>query len=93
VVAVSFYFNRPYDVQYRWDEEKLYCSELVYKAYERASGESLGQRVTLGELNWQPYQSTIEHFEKGPPPLDRAMITPRGLAEARHLEVVFRFEL
>jgi hypothetical protein len=93
IAAARTYVGRPYDSRYRWDDERIYCSELVAKAYEAAADESLGRRVRLGELNWRPFQSTIEHFEGGPPPLDREMITPRDLAQAEQLAEVYRFGL
>jgi len=85
--------GRPYDARYRWDDELVYCSELVAKAFEQASGRQLGKRVRLGELNWQPFQRTIERIEGGPVPLDREMLTPRDLAAAEELREVVRFGL
>lgn len=84
------YLGRPYDVRYRMDDEAIYCSELIYKAYREASGEELGKLVRLGDLPWKPFESTIQHFEQGPVPLEREMITPRGMAEAKQLELVKR---
>lgn len=83
--------GRPYDARYRWDDEKIYCSELVSKAFERATGRPLGKRVRLGSLRWQPYRATIERIEQGPVPLDREMITPRDLAAAEELRLVTRY--
>ena len=89
LAKVQRYLGRPYDVRYRMDDEKIYCSELIYKAYQESSdGEQLGRLVRLGDLNWEPYVSTIEHFEQGPVPLDREMITPIELARAEQLELV-----
>jgi hypothetical protein len=83
------YLGRPYDVRYRMDDERIYCSELIYKAYREASGQQLGKLVRLGDLNWRPFEGTIKHFEGGPVPLDREMITPKDVAEADQLELVF----
>lgn len=80
--------GRPYDARYRLDDERIYCSELVWKAYRQACGDELGHTVALGSLHWEPYRETIEHYEGGPPPLDRQMITPRGLSEAPQLQRV-----
>jgi hypothetical protein len=86
--------GRPYDVRYRLDDEKLYCSELIWKAYRAAGeGDDLGPLVRLGDLRWQPFEETIRHFEQGPPPLDREMITPRDLAASSKLDVVFEFRI
>jgi hypothetical protein len=93
LASAHTHLGKPYDVRYRWDDEKIYCSELVFKAYKQATGESLGRLTPLGELNWKPFTATIEHYEGAPPPLDREMITPRDLARAEQLEEVFRFGL
>lgn len=88
-MAMQF-LGRPYDVRYRWDDEKIYCSELIYKAFRDATdGEQLGIMVRFGDLNWRPYESTVRHFEGGPVPVEREMITPRDLAKADQLQLVF----
>ena len=87
--AARDYLGRPYDTRYRMDDEAIYCSELVYKAFQRTTGEPMGELVKLGDLNWQPYIATIRKYEGGDPPLDRQMITPRDLAKAEQLELVF----
>jgi hypothetical protein len=45
------WLGRPYDLQFRWDDERLYCSELVYKLYERAAGIRIGALRKAGEFN------------------------------------------
>jgi hypothetical protein len=87
--ALHPFLGRPYDYKYRMDDDALYCSELVWKAYKDATGEELGRLVRLGDMNWKPYEKTIVKYEEGPPPLDRLMITPRHLSEAPQLEKVF----
>lgn len=81
--------GRPYDIRYEFDDAKIYCSELIYKAFRAASGEELGQLQALGELNWQPHTKVIESIEGGEVPVERKMITPRGLSEAMQLEQVY----
>ncbi len=80
--------GRPYDARYRMDDEAIYCSELIFKAYRTVTGKSLGQLVKLGDLKWRPYRQVIESLEGGPVPVDREMITPRDLAQASQLELV-----
>lgn len=82
------FLGRPYDTRYRLDDERIYCSELLYKAMLQASGRRLGSLQQLGDLNWRPYRATIERYEGGTAPLERLMITPRSLAEADELEKV-----
>jgi hypothetical protein len=85
------YLGVPYDFRYRMSDYAIYCSELVYKGFKNATGEELGELVTLGELDWKPHKKLIEKLEGGPAPLDRIMITPRHLSEAKQLEKVFGF--
>ena len=88
LLELGKYQNRPYDVRYRLDDEYIYCSELVYKAYLDATGKELGELESLGSLNWEPYRKTIKKYEGGEPPLDRKMITPISLSKSEHLDRV-----
>jgi len=83
------FLGRPYDFKYRMDDEHLYCSELVYKAYRNATGEELGVLVRLGDMNWKPFESTLRKYEHGTLPLDRLIIAPSHLSEAEQLEKVY----
>lgn len=87
--ASATFLGRPYDFKYDLDDEKIYCSELLYKSMLMASGVALGKLQELGDLNWRPYRDTIEKYEGGKVPLGRRMITPRSLAEADELEKVY----
>lgn len=83
------YLGLPYDFRYRLDEEHIYCSELIYKAFEQTTGEPLGELVRLDDLDWRPYEALILELENGPVPLDRMIITPIDLALAEQFEVVY----
>ena len=85
--------GKPYDPRYRFDDEAIYCSELIWRGWKAATGKELGTAVTLGSLNWKPYQPVIEAIEgSGNLPLDREMITPRDMAKAKQLTLVFPVE-
>lgn len=88
IAAAKTYLGRPYDLRYELDDEKIYCSELVFKAYRSASGRELGRLQKLGDLDWKPFQAVIIAIERGPVPLAREMITPRSLSEAADLEPI-----
>lgn len=74
------YLGRPYDVRYRFDDENIYCSELIYKSYQKSHNIKLGEVVALGDMPWENYEKTIRKYEQGPPPLKRLMITPKNLS-------------
>ena len=89
IQAAQSYAGRPYDIHYDLDDEAIYCSELIYKAFARSTGEELGKRQKLGELKWQAHAEVIREIEGGKLPLERVMITPRSLSEAPQLTKVF----
>lgn len=93
LTAMKRDLGKPYDPRYRFDDEAIYCSELIWRGWKSATGKELGAAVTLGSLTWQPYQAVIEAIEgPGKLPLDRPMITPRDLARARELKRVYPTE-
>ena len=89
ISAAQSYKGRPYDIHYDFDDAAIYCSELIYKAFHRATGENLGRVQSLGELQWEPHSAVIKQIEAGGLPLDRKMITPRSLSEANQLEKAY----
>lgn len=88
VEAARQFHGRPYDIRYRMDDEYIYCSELIYKAYSSAFGEELAPLVRLGDLNWEPFVQLIQEIEGGEPPLDRMMITPVAITRSEKVEPV-----
>lgn len=42
--------GKDYDLIFAWDQERWYCTELVWKAYKKASGEELGSLEKIGDL-------------------------------------------
>ncbi|BCU75666.1 YiiX/YebB-like N1pC/P60 family cysteine hydrolase [Luteolibacter sp. LG18] len=82
--------GKPYDPHYRFDDQAIYCSELIWRGWKAATGKGLGTTVKLGDLHWQPYRKVIERIEGTTTiPVDREMITPRDLAAAKELKQVY----
>lgn len=84
------YLGRPYDIQYQFDDDKIYCSELVFKGFKQATGEDLGNVVELGTLDWKDHEDFIRRITGGDLPLHRLMITPADLARAKQLHHVYK---
>ena len=83
------YLGRPYDILYELDDEKIYCSELVYKSFWAATGKPLGEAKPLGALNWKPHEEFIKQTTGGALPLERIIITPVALSEAPELRKIY----
>ena len=83
------YAGRPYDLQYEWDETAIYCSELIYRAVWKGAGLGLADFVSLGELDWHPYERQIRSLAGGGLPLERLMITPDDLVHSDAVMMVY----
>lgn len=79
--------GRPYDARFGWGDERIYCSELVVKAYERGAGVSYGKRERLGDLRLTGIEGAIEQ-RWGKVPRDLILVTPASVAEDRRMERV-----
>ncbi|MFT3831228.1 MAG: YiiX/YebB-like N1pC/P60 family cysteine hydrolase [Opitutaceae bacterium] len=88
LAAGRTYLGRPYDIHYEFDDERIYCSELIFKAVKSVTGVSLGMIQRLGDLNWQPHEAFIRSLESYVPQ-NREMITPQSLSAATELMLVF----
>ena len=45
------YEGKDYDLTFEWSDQRMYCSELVWKMYQGASGLKLGKLETLADFN------------------------------------------
>jgi hypothetical protein len=86
--AARRFLGRPYDARFGWGDEKIYCSELVVKAYERGAGVSLGRRERLRDLRLAGIEGAAAKRWGGPLPRDLVLVTPASIAEDGRLEVV-----
>lgn len=80
--ALRTYAGRPYDRSYRWDDERIYCSELVAKAWRDAFGEPLVEPrpVSLGAWATRAAQMTNGELVDGTP-----MVSPADLVRSGRL--------
>lgn len=49
--AADAYAGKPYDLYFEWSDERIYCSELIWKMFHQALGIELGRRQKLREFN------------------------------------------
>ena len=70
-------------------DDRIYCSELVVKAYERAAGVSFGRRERLADLRIVGLRGAIERRWGGPVPEDLVLVTPASITEDGRLERVY----
>lgn len=49
--AGAAFVGKPYDLLFAWSDEKIYCSELVWKIYQRALGVEIGALAPLKQFD------------------------------------------
>jgi hypothetical protein len=82
--------GKPYDFVFGWSDEKMYCSELVWKIYDRALNIHIG---TLQQLRNFDLSNPIvnkklnERYPDGVP-MDEIVISPEQMFRSDSLETV-----
>jgi hypothetical protein len=77
-VAARQFEGKPYDLYFEWSDERIYCSELVWKMYEQALGVQLGTRQKLREFDLSDPVVMAKMRERygSRVPLDEPVISP-----------------
>jgi len=84
------FMGRDYDWLFEWSDEKIYCSELVWKAYKRASGIEIGSLKKLKDfdLSSQIVRQTMKERYGMSVPLDMDVIAPSDIFNSTKLITV-----
>jgi len=86
-VGKSF-VGKNYDILFGWGDDKLYCSELVWKIYKRGAGVEVGSLKPLKDYNLNDpiVRETLEKRYGSKIPLNDKMISPQDIFESDLLE-------
>ncbi|MDR2128763.1 MAG: YiiX family permuted papain-like enzyme [Burkholderiaceae bacterium] len=82
--------GKSYDLTFGWSDEKIYCSELVWKIYQRGAGLEIGKLQKLGEfdLSSAVVQEKLKERYGDSIPLDEIVISPASMFESELLRTV-----
>lgn len=88
--AGSRFRGLPYDLQFGWSDERIYCSELVWKMYAEGAGVELCTPTPMREhaLGSPVVQQVMRKRYGAAPPLDELMIAPGALFDCQQLRTV-----
>lgn len=89
-VAAQAFEGKDYDLMFNWSDDAIYCSELVWKAYDNALGIELTPLKTYRdyELNNDEVQRLVKERFKFDIPWDEKAVAPSDLMESPLLETV-----
>ncbi|GEO03114.1 hypothetical protein AAE02nite_07780 [Adhaeribacter aerolatus] len=84
------YKDKDYDLYFGWSDDKIYCSELVWKMYKEALNIELGSLQKLKEfnLNNKFVKKKMEERYGNKIPLNEKVISPSAIFESNKLETV-----
>jgi uncharacterized protein YycO len=83
--------SKPYDGLFGWGDDRIYCSELVWKIYKRALGVELGglkKLKTFDLLHPIVKQKLYERYGVEIP-LNELAIAPQGIYDSPLLKTVY----
>jgi len=76
--AARAFEGKPYDLYFEWSDERIYCSELVWKLYDQALGVKLGELQELREfdLTDPAVKAKLRERYGSHVPLDEPVVSP-----------------
>ena len=88
-VAKSFK-NKPYDGLFAWSDNRIYCSELVWKIYKRSLGIELGdlKKLKSFDLSNPVVKAKLKERYGNNIPLNENVIAPQGIFDSELLKTI-----
>lgn len=84
-------FNgKNYDLTFEWSDDKIYCSELIWKIYQRATGIEIGKLEKLSDfdLSNQAVKEKMKERYGNNIPMDEVVISPAAIFDCNLLIAV-----
>ncbi|MFC1572336.1 YiiX family permuted papain-like enzyme [Candidatus Eisenbacteria bacterium] len=83
--------GRPYDLLFEWSDERLYCSELVWKVFKRALQVEVGHLQTISEFDLSDpvVQAKIRERWGDQLPMDELVVSPATIFDSDRLVTVY----
>lgn len=82
--------GKDYDLSFEWSDNKIYCSELIWKIYQRATGIEIGKLQKLREFdltNDAVKKKLKERYGKKIP-MNETVISPSAIFESELLVTI-----
>ncbi|MGW8306044.1 MAG: YiiX family permuted papain-like enzyme [Achromobacter pulmonis] len=84
------YIGRPYDLVFGWSDDRIYCSELVWKTYQRALGVQIGALQPLKgfDLSAPAVRAKMQERYGKDIPWEEPIISPAAMFDSPLLTTV-----
>lgn len=79
--AARSMLGRGYDLAFEWSDDKIYCSELIWKAFDRGLGIKVGTLSTLGkfDLSDPVVRKKLQERYGSRVPMNETVISPEAV--------------
>ena len=84
------YKGKNYDIYFEWSDERIYCSELVWKIYNEATGIEIGELEELKDfdLSHKVVKTKMKERYGNEIPMDEIVISPSSMFNSDELVTV-----
>lgn len=84
------FIGKNYDVTFEWSDDKIYCSELIWKIYKRATGLEIGklQKLSDFDLTNEVVKQKMKERYGDKIPMDEVVISPKAVFDSELLETI-----
>ena len=88
--AAKKFQGKPYDQTFEWSDERIYCSELVWKIYDRGIGVQVGRLQKLREFDLSDpvVKAKMQERYGNRVPMDETVISPGEIFSSKLLIVL-----
>jgi len=82
--------QKNYDLTFEWSDDKIYCSELIWKIYQRETGIEIGKLEKLGDfdLTNKLVKQKMKERYGDKIPMDEIVISPAAIFDSELLTTV-----
>lgn len=84
------HFGKKYDLSFSWTDDQMYCSELIWKIYERGANIKIGKLEKLGnfDLSHPIVQKKVKERYGDNTPKDELVISPASIFSSELLYTI-----
>lgn len=81
------YLGKDYDLAFEWTDNKIYCSELIWKTYKETTGLEIGNLQQLRDFNLSNnlVRSKLRERYGNKIPLNETVISPQSIFDSKNL--------
>lgn len=86
----TYFIGKNYDLAFEWSDNKIYCSELIWKIYQRATGLEIGKLEKLSnfDLTNDVVKKKMKERYGSKIPMDEIVISPGAIFDSELLMTV-----